>query len=82
LLAKSCLAGVAARYCVVADKRGDSDIVHRRRRIAVTKLTWIFMLAALAAVPATSETAIPDLRGTWTGQSESIVLGRGNPASS
>ena len=45
----------------------------------MTKLTWIFMLAALAAVPATSETAIPDLRGTWTGQSESIVLGRGNP---
>jgi hypothetical protein len=45
----------------------------------VTKLTWIFMLAALAAVPATAETAIPDLRGTWTGQSESIVLGRGNP---
>jgi hypothetical protein len=45
----------------------------------VSKLAWIFMLAAFAAVPATAETAIPDLRGTWTGQSESIVLGRGNP---
>ena len=43
------------------------------------KLTWIFMLAAFAAVPAAAETAVPDLRGTWTGQSESIVLGRGNP---
>ena len=43
------------------------------------KFTWIFMLAAFAAVPAAAETAVPDLRGTWTGQSESIVLGRGNP---
>ena len=32
------------------------------------------MLVALAA-PAAAETAIPDLRGTWTGESESIVLG-------
>jgi hypothetical protein len=45
----------------------------------VSKLAWIFMLAALAAVPAIAETAIPDLRGTWTGESESIILGRGNP---
>jgi hypothetical protein len=37
------------------------------------------MLAALAAVPAAAETAVPDLRGTWTGESESIVLGAGNP---
>ena len=43
------------------------------------KLAWIFMLVALATVPATAETAIPDLRGTWTGESESIVLGGANP---
>ena len=35
---------------------------------------WIVMLMALA-VPAAAETAIPDLRGTWTGESDSIVLG-------
>jgi hypothetical protein len=45
----------------------------------VSKLTWIVMLAALATVPATAQTAIPDLRGTWTGESESIILGVGNP---
>jgi hypothetical protein len=45
----------------------------------VSKLTWIVMLAALATVPATAQTAIPDLRGTWTGESESIILGGGNP---
>jgi hypothetical protein len=44
----------------------------------VSKLGWIATLAALAAVPAAAETAIPDLKGTWTGESESIVLGRGN----
>ena len=43
------------------------------------KLAWILLLAALATVPAMAETAIPDLRGTWTGESDSIVLGRGNP---
>ena len=42
------------------------------------KLAWIIMLAALAAAPAAAQTAIPDLRGTWKGESESIVLGRGN----
>jgi hypothetical protein len=45
----------------------------------MSKLAWISLLAALAAAPAIAETAIPDLRGTWTGESESIVLGRGNP---
>jgi hypothetical protein len=43
------------------------------------KLAWISLLAALVTVPATAETAIPDLRGTWTGESESIIFGRGNP---
>jgi hypothetical protein len=45
----------------------------------VSKLAWIPVFAALAAVPATAETAVPDLRGTWTGESESIVLGGANP---
>ena len=43
------------------------------------KLAWIVMLAALAAAPSAAETAFPDLRGTWKGESESIVLGEGNP---
>jgi hypothetical protein len=45
----------------------------------MSKLAFIVTLAALAAVPCAAETAIPDLRGTWKGESESIVLGGGNP---
>jgi len=45
----------------------------------VPKLAWISAFAAFVALPAIAETAIPDFRGTWTGQSESIILGRGNP---
>jgi hypothetical protein len=45
----------------------------------MTKLACISVLAVLATVSASAETAVPDLRGTWTGESESIVLGRGNP---
>jgi hypothetical protein len=37
------------------------------------------VLATLAAAPAAAESAIPDLRGTWKGESESIILGAGNP---
>jgi hypothetical protein len=33
----------------------------------------------LTAFPAAAQNAIPDLRGTWKGESESIVLGGGNP---
>ena len=40
----------------------------------MSNYAWIVVLVALAA-PAAAETAIPDLRGTWTGESESIVLG-------
>lgn len=42
------------------------------------KLAAIVVLAALAA-PAAAQSAFPDLRGTWKGESESIVLARGNP---
>ena len=45
----------------------------------MSKLTWIVTFAALVALPAVAETAIPDLRGTWKGESESIVMGPGNP---
>jgi hypothetical protein len=40
----------------------------------MSKFAWIAMLAALSA-PAAAETALPDLRGTWKGESQSIVLG-------
>jgi hypothetical protein len=43
----------------------------------MSKLAWIVTLATLAAVPAAAQTAAPDVRGTWKGESESIVLGRG-----
>ena len=43
------------------------------------KLAWIVALAALAIAPAAAETALLDLRGTWKGESESIILGSGNP---
>jgi hypothetical protein len=42
------------------------------------KLTSYVLLAAVVATPALAQTAIPDLRGTWKGQSESIVVGHGN----
>jgi hypothetical protein len=46
----------------------------------MTKLTWIVVLAALTtATAAQAETAIPDLRGTWKGESETIIRGAGNP---
>ena len=46
----------------------------------MAKLAWIVPLATLiTATAALAETAIPDLRGTWKGESESIILGAGNP---
>ncbi len=45
----------------------------------MSKLAWIITLASLTtATAAAAQTAIPDLRGTWKGESESIVLGGGN----
>jgi hypothetical protein len=45
----------------------------------MTKLAFIATLAALtAATAALADDAIPDLRGTWKGDSESIVIGGGN----
>jgi hypothetical protein len=45
----------------------------------MSKLAWIVTLAGLTAgTAAVAETAIPDLRGTWKGESETIILGAGN----
>ena len=45
----------------------------------MSKLAWIVALATIiAATSAIAETTIPDLRGTWKGNSESIILGAGN----
>jgi len=42
----------------------------------MSKYAWIAMLVALATpAAALTETTIPDLRGTWKGESQSIVLG-------
>lgn len=41
--------------------------------------TWTLVtLAALVASPALAQTNFPDLRGTWKGDSESMVAGSGN----
>jgi hypothetical protein len=45
----------------------------------MSKLGWMVMLVALAAAPVAAQDTPPDMRGTWKGESESIVLGRGNP---
>jgi hypothetical protein len=50
----------------------------------MSKLAWILPLVALslialAASPAAAQNAVPDLRGKWAGESESVVLGGGNP---
>jgi hypothetical protein len=46
----------------------------------MSKLSWITALALLTtATAAAAQPAIPDVRGTWKGESESIILGRGNP---
>lgn len=48
------------------------------RKVAV-KLPYMLTLAVLAtATGVKAQTGIPDLRGTWKGTSESIVLGGGN----
>jgi len=43
------------------------------------KFAWIVTLAALAALsaPAAADTAVPEMRGTWKGDSHSIVMGAG-----
>jgi hypothetical protein len=45
----------------------------------MSKVAWIVTLVTLIATHALAQTAIPDLRGTWRGESETIVFGAGNP---
>jgi hypothetical protein len=45
----------------------------------MSKPAYAFALIALATVStAAAQSAVPDLRGTWKGESQSIVLGGGN----
>ena len=45
----------------------------------MSKPACAFALIALATVSTTAaQSAVPDLRGTWKGESQSIVLGGGN----
>jgi len=46
----------------------------------MSNLAWaILLVASTTATAALAQTAIPDLRGTWKGDSESIIIGPGNP---
>ena len=45
----------------------------------MSKLPSLVALAFLVAAPAMADTAVPDLRGIWKGDSESVVLGSGTP---
>ena len=45
-------------------------------------MSWFALIAALAvlaAAPAAAQSTVADLRGTWKGESESVVYGGGNP---
>ena len=48
----------------------------------MSKLAWIVTLIGLIGTPVLAQTpaqgSIPDLRGTWKGESESVVFGAGN----
>ena len=44
----------------------------------MSKLATIVLAGLITASPAVSQTAVPDLRGTWKGESETIILGSGN----
>ena len=46
----------------------------------MSKLAFIVTLAGqISASAALAQAAVPDLRGTWKGESETIILGVGNP---
>jgi hypothetical protein len=46
---------------------------------ATSKIASIATFTVLSTTAALSQTAVPDLRGTWKGESETIILGGGNP---
>lgn len=45
----------------------------------MVKRCGVALLAMLIALPVLAQTSFPDIRGTWTGDSESIVTGAANP---
>jgi hypothetical protein len=48
----------------------------------MSKLAWMIAVVGFVGAPVLAQTpaqgSIPDLRGTWKGQSESVVFGAGN----
>src|SRR6188508_3183250 len=44
----------------------------------MSRFVWIVAVSVFAVAPAAAESGIPDFRGVWTGESETIVLGGGN----
>jgi len=48
------------------------------QEVTLSRFAWIVAFTVFAAAPAVAESGIPDFRGVWTGESESIVLGSGN----
>ena len=48
----------------------------------MSKVAWMITVVGLIGAPALAQTpaqgSIPDLRGTWKGESESVVFGAGN----
>jgi hypothetical protein len=51
---------------------------HRLLAVCVAALGFVAIESPISVPTALAQTTIPDLRGTWKGNSESIVLGNGN----
>jgi hypothetical protein len=65
--------------CELSELRVRSAIEVRGGDMSKVMLFRILALAALMAPDvATAQTSVPDLRGTWTGESETVVVGGGN----
>ena len=43
------------------------------------RTAWLAAVTALWTFTVSAQTSVPDLRGTWKGDSESVVWGGGNP---
>jgi hypothetical protein len=62
-----------------APKLDSASTKPRKKKPAMSRVIWIVMFAAFtAATAALAASAIPDLHGTWKGDSESIAFGGGN----
>jgi hypothetical protein len=66
------------RLCVILSEKFCNFSAFCSEEVPMSKLCWMVVLAALSAAPAAAQTAVPDVRGVWKGESESIVLGHGN----